>query len=101
MAEMMIPWRNERIVYDRNSPFDYMQDNHLMEKYRFPKHVLDEIIDLVKDEFRFDQYMVLVRHTSSNQIVKIILQGYEHSYNVRIFFHGLVTRSLRIFARLS
>lgn len=66
MAEMMMPVRHERVIYDRNNPFDYMHDNHLIEKYRFPKHILNEIIDLVWDD--------MVPHSWRNDAISVHVQ---------------------------
>ncbi|XP_064650925.1 putative nuclease HARBI1 [Lineus longissimus] len=40
--------RRERIFRDRMQPLDYYDDVDLMKRYRMPRHVLTEVIDLIR-----------------------------------------------------
>ena len=49
MAEMM-PVVNQRIIYQRNNLFETLSDHHLFEKFRFPRRVIFDIVDIVRDD---------------------------------------------------
>ena len=42
--------RRERVFLDRRNPLESMNDDKLIARYRFPRHTLLQIVDLVKDD---------------------------------------------------
>lgn len=42
-------WRRQRVFRDRLHPFDIYDDTDLISRYRMPRHVLMEVIDLIRD----------------------------------------------------
>ena len=76
MTEMMPVMTDRAFFFYWNSLFDYMPDHDLIEKYRFPKHVLNEIDDLVKDDMtpKSSSCAVFSFCTLLRQNVQLVLQ---------------------------
>ena len=47
--------RRPRIFRDRSNPFDYFNDEQIYDRFRFRRHHILEIVDLVADEIRLQR----------------------------------------------
>ena len=61
----------ERIFRDRNNPLDCENDDEIISKYRLPRSIILELIELVRDDAEFQTFLTYAIYPSLQVIIAL------------------------------